>query len=250
MDYYTRLGVARTATSEEIAKAYRKLAFKYHPDRNPGDNESCETFKQVAEAYEVLTDDVKRATYNRQGYVGRRPPSPPPPPPPKKEKKPEPPPPKQNVHVDPNEIKCTYFGGSLTGRNVMTNLYLTKEQMRLGGKFEVHIRKREMCLNCHGDGNSNRICQICRGNGRLTHLVMGGNGELAPECRACKGEGILYIPCRHCKGDGVSNWAVRSVKVSIPGSCQIGQQVTVAGEGEMAPLRAPGYLRVVVLEKP
>lgn len=248
MDYYTTLGVARTATPEQIQKAYRKLAMKYHPDRNPGDNEAVEKFKEVAHAYEVLIDDVMRATYDRQGYVGRRPPSPPPPPP-KKEKKAEPPP-KTHVHVNPDEIKCSYFGGATTGRNVLTHLYLTKDQMRMGGKHEVHVKKREMCGNCNGDGNSNRVCQICRGSGRLTHLVYGGFREMAPECQMCKGEGIIYVPCRQCKGDGVALWGIRSVTVSIPSNCQSGQQITVAGEGELAPLKSPGYLRVVVLEKP
>lgn len=248
MDYYTRLGVARTAAPEEIQKAYRRLAFKHHPDRNPGDAEAVETFKQVAEAYEVLQDDVKRATYDRQGYVGRRPPPSPPPPPPKKPPKPEP---KkyQHVHVDPKEVQCSYFGGNTTGRNIMTHLYLTKEQMQLGGKFEVHVKKREACVNCHGDGNSNRVCQICRGDGRLTHLVIGGNREMAPECHMCKGEGIIYVPCRQCGGQGVNLWALRSVFIPVPSNCKTGQQITVVGEGEVAPLKSPGYLRVVVLEK-
>jgi molecular chaperone DnaJ len=245
MDYYTKLGVARTATPEEIQKAYRRLAFKHHPDRNPGDAQAVETFKQVAEAYEVLQDDVKRATYDRQGYVGRRPPPSPPPSKPKPKPAP-PPPPTKHPHDD---IQCSYFGGNTTGRNIMTHLYLTKEQMQAGGQFCVWIKKREACMNCHGDGNGNRICQICRGNGRLTHLVVGGNREMAPECHMCKGEGIIFVPCRHCKGQGVSQWTVKSVFPTVPPNCQAGQQITVIGEGEVAPLKSPGYLRVVVLEK-
>jgi molecular chaperone DnaJ len=245
MDYYTRLGVARSAAPEEISRAYRKLAMKYHPDRNPGDTDACEQFKQVASAYEVLSDNVKRATYDRQGYVGRRPPTPPPSK--KKETKKDEPPPKP--HVNPDTIHCSYFGGSLTGRNIMTHLYLTKDQMKTGGKHEVHIKKREMCSNCLGDGNKNKICQSCRGRGRLTHLIVGGNWEMAPECNMCKGEGVVFTPCRQCKGEGVNFWSIRGVTLSVPANCQIGQQVTVAGEGEVAPLKPPGYLRVVVLEK-
>jgi len=156
MDYYERLGVSRTATEEEIKKAYRTLAKQYHPDRNPGDKAAEETFKKVQEAYDTLSDFQKRAIYN-----GRMPPPP----------KPKQPKPKtedpikevakeewswftgEEINQPPSQaqldaIQCSFFGGDTTGRNILTHLFLTKDDMQSGGHAVVKIKKRELCKKC------------------------------------------------------------------------------------------------------
>lgn len=254
MDFYQLMGVERTATDEQIQKAYRKLAMKYHPDRNPGDDAAVEMFKKVSEAYEVLSDPTKRSTYDRQGYVGRRPPSPPPPP------KQEPAKPKTKedferekaeekrkkraaagdpgafTQADLDAIQCTYFGGGDRGRSIQMQMKLTPSEMKNGGHKMVPVKRRTMCRSCVGDGNVMKSCPACRGN----------RPDVA-WCQKCEGMGAVQTQCPTCKGEGVSPWTIAEVRVVWSAGVQPGHMINVLGEGEFAPGKPPGNLRVVVV---
>jgi molecular chaperone DnaJ len=245
MDYYTRLGVSREATEEEIKKHYRKLAMQFHPDRNPGDKDAETTFKEVQEAYDVLSDTDKRSQYDRQGYVGRRPPTPPKPP----SKKPEPKtkedfekeraktekkanPPEQDL----DSIKCTFWGGGSTGRNIMVQLKLSPAEMKRGGTKFVTIKKRDLCKKCIGDGEAMRMCPACHG----TRPDVGW-------CQTCEGIGALPDKCTMCNGEGVKEWMTEEVKITFSPNIQVGHSITILGAGEAAPRKPPGQVRVVII---
>jgi molecular chaperone DnaJ len=255
-DYYKILGVEKSASKDEIKKAYRTLAKQYHPDRNPGDKGAEETFKKVQEAYDTLSDIQKRAIYN-----GRTPTPPQP-------KKPKPPPPKtediftdftkeewswatgENINKEPPQaeldaIQCSFFGGDTTGKNILVHLFLTRDEMQLGGHASVKIKKRELCRKCVGDGVEKRVCPSCNGSGRQSRLGFGP----ALACKRCEAVGAIDYPCQKCLGDGVKHWSIKEVKVMYPKDSQSGQQITIMGEGEHKPMKMPGYLRVVLLEK-
>jgi molecular chaperone DnaJ len=250
MDHYTFMGVARTATSDEIQKAYRKLAKTYHPDRNPGDKEAEANFKLLSAAYEVLSDPTKRAEYDRQGHVGRRPQAPPKPEPPKE----EPSKPKTDEDFrkertdserrknptpdDLAQIRVDYFGGAGTGRNIQVQLKLSPAEMKKGGKHEVLVKNRDFCGRCVGDGKSLISCPACNG-----HRPDVGY------CPKCDGMGAEYKQCTTCGGSGLGKWIIKSVTVYVSPNVQPGHSIKILGEGEHAPFKAPGHLRVVVVPK-
>ncbi len=198
--YYETLGVTKASPPEEIQKRYRKLAKEFHPDRNPGDDKATVRYREVSEAYEVLSDPILRSQYDLQGYVGRRRPSPPPQHPhqqyrPRKEKpkKPERPPSEwhmKHVHVFTKEeldaVKCQFFGGSdriLLGRNILVTLVIKRNE--LGKTFTVPIKKRRDVISCEA-GNREEIenwtienlaVTVPRDHQSGTHLVFRGKGE-------------------------------------------------------------------------
>lgn len=240
MDHYTILEVDRSATPDDIKKAYRKQAMKYHPDRNPGDPDADTKFKQVQSAYDTLHDEDKKRVYDHSNIHT-------PVHSPKKEENfnwfSE-----RQVPIDDlNKIQCSFFGGESTGRNIQTHLYLDKEQMRTGGTATVTIKKRKLCSKCVGDGSENKICTQCHGSGRLTKMSQ--YGYASPPCHKCKAVGHIPYPCKDCSGAGVKNWLVKDVRVAFPKDSKSGQQITILGEGEHKPLKMPGYLRIVLLEK-
>ena len=241
-DYYEVLGINKDASAEEIKKAYRKAALKYHPDRNPGNKEAEEKFKEVGEAYEVLSDEEKRQRYDQFGFAG----------------------------VDPNfgggsggayggagfggfgdfsdlgDIFGDFFGGGRSrgsqqsaprrGENVMTRLELTFEEAAFGCEKEVAAQRIENCAVCHGTGSSDGVietCQQCRGTGqvRTVQNFMGMQMQSSTTCPACNGRGkIIKTPCSTCKGKGKVRRTNR-VKVKIPAGVDDGQSVRVRGEG-------------------
>jgi len=240
-DYYEVLGVKKDASAEEIKKAYRKSAMKYHPDRNPGDKEAEEKFKEVGEAYEVLSDEEKRARYDQYGFAG----------------------------VDPNfgagggyggggfggfgdfgdlgDIFGEFFGGGGSrrgsqqtaprrGENVLSRLELTFEEAAFGCEKEVATQRIENCAACHGTGSADGVietCQQCRGTGqvRTVQNFMGMQMQSSTTCPACSGRGkIIKTPCTTCKGKGKVRRTNR-VKVKIPAGVDAGQSVRVRGEG-------------------
>ena len=242
-DYYEVLGVEKGASAEEIKKAYRKSAMKYHPDRNPGDKEAEEKFKELGEAYEVLSDDDKRARYDQFGFAG----------------------------VDPNygggagygggfgggfggfgdfgdlgDIFGSFFGGGGSrrstqnaprrGENVGVRLDLTFEEAAFGCEKEVSAQRIENCSACSGSGSADgaiETCPQCRGSGQIRTVqnIMGMQMQSQTTCPSCSGRGkIVKNPCTTCRGKGKVRRTQR-VKVKIPAGVDAGQTVRMRGEG-------------------
>ena len=242
-DYYEVLGVNKGASAEEIKKAYRKAAMKYHPDRNPGDKTAEEKFKECGEAYEVLSDDSKRQRYDQFGFAG----------------------------VDPNygaggngpygaggfsgfgdfgdlgDIFGEFFGGGSRsrassqnaprrGENVMSHLELTFEEAAFGCEKEVATQRIENCAVCNGSGSSDGVIETCtqcggRGQVRSVQNFMGMQMQSTTTCPSCNGRGkMVKNPCTTCKGKGKVRKTNR-VKVKIPAGVDAGQSVRVRGEG-------------------
>jgi len=246
-DYYEVLGVEKGASAEEIKKSYRKKAMKYHPDRNPGDKEAEEKFKELGEAYEVLSDDDKRARYDQFGFAG----------------------------VDPNygagqggygggfggfgggfggfgdfgDIFGDLFGGGSTrranaqsvprrGDNVGARLELSFEEAAFGVEKEVTFPRIENCAACSGTGSADGVietCANCRGTGqvRTTQSFMGMTMQSTSECPHCSGRGkIIKNPCNTCRGKGKVR-RNHKVKVKIPAGIDMGQSIRAGGEGNV-----------------
>ena len=243
-DYYEVLGVQKSASAEEIKKAYRKAAMKYHPDRNPGDKEAEAKFKEVGEAYEVLSDDSKRQRYDQFGFAG----------------------------VDPSyggggngpygagfsgfgdfgdfgDIFGEFFGGGRSsrqsaqnaprrGENIMSHLELTFEEAAFGCEKEVATQRIENCAVCNGSGSSDGVIETCtqcggRGQVRSVQNFMGMQMQSTTTCPMCSGRGkIVKNPCNTCKGKGKVRKTNR-VKVKIPAGVDAGQSVRVRGEGNV-----------------
>ena len=237
-DYYQVLGVDKSASADDIKKAYRKLAMKYHPDRNPGDKSAEEKFKEVGEAYEVLSDADKRSRYDSYGFAG----------------------------VDPNfnpnaggfgggfggagfdfgDIFGDFFGGGSSrsasqnaprrGENVMARLELTFEEAAFGCEKEVSAPRIENCPNCHGTGSADgqiETCSRCHGTGQeqVVQSFMGMRMQTATTCSQCGGRGkIIKTPCSTCKGKGKVRKNNR-VKVTVPAGIDNGQTLRVRSEG-------------------
>ena len=236
-DYYEVLGVEKGASAEEIKKAYRKSAMKYHPDRNPGDKTAEEKFKELGEAYEVLSDDEKRARYDQYGHAG----------------------------VDPNfgaggfngggfggfggfdfgDIFGEFFGGGrrsstqnvpMRGENVGVRLEVTFEEAAFGTEKQVSAQRIENCSACSGTGSADgsvETCSYCRGAGqvRTTRNVMGMTMQTTSECPQCGGRGkVIKNPCNTCRGKGKVR-RTQKINVKIPAGVDHGQSVRVRGEG-------------------
>ena len=239
-DYYEVLGVEKGASAEEIKKAYRKKAMQFHPDRNPGDKTAEEKFKEVGEAYEVLSDDDKRARYDQFGFQG----------------------------VDPNfgggagfdggfggfggfgdlgDIFGEFFGGGSgrraaaqnaprRGENVGARLDLTFEEAAFGCEKEVSAQRIENCASCNGSGSADGVietCSQCRGTGQIRTVqnFMGMQMQSNTVCPSCNGRGkMVKTPCNTCKGKGKVR-RTQKIKVKVPAGVDDGQSVRVRGEG-------------------
>jgi len=250
-DYYEILGVPRNTTAEQIKKAYRQMALKYHPDRNPNNKEAEELFKEAAEAYEVLSDTEKRARYDRFGHEGVR-----------------------TAfgsggfswsdfhHFgDFEDILGSLFGSFFgmggerqarqvyRGRDLRVNLEMTLEQVLTGKQADLELTRLEACEHCRGSGakpgTSPTTCPRCRGTGQVTYSR--GFFRLASTCDYCEGEGIhIDSPCPQCDGRGRVNRRV-NIKITIPPGADSGLQLRLAGEGETGIRGGPrGDLYVVI----
>ena len=240
-DYYEVLGVDKNASADEIKKAYRKSAMKYHPDRNPGDKEAEEKFKELGEAYEVLSDDEKRSRYDQFGFAG----------------------------VDPNygggaggygggfggfggfdfgDIFGDFFGGGgrrqnaqtapRRGENVGARLELTFEEAAFGAEKEVAAQRIENCAVCNGSGSADgqiETCSQCRGTGQIRTVqnIMGMQMQSTTTCPQCSGRGkIVKNPCNTCRGKGKVR-RTQKIKVKVPAGVDDGQTVRLRGEGSV-----------------
>jgi len=249
-DYYEVLSVSKTADGETIKRAYRKLAMKYHPDRNPGDAEAETAFKECAEAYEVLSDDTKRAQYDRYGHAGLKGQAG-----------------HDFSHMDAGDIFSMFeeiFGGGGGGRrrqrnaprrgySLETQIELTLEDVLSGVEREIEFTRQDTCEACNGSGakpDAKPItCPTCDGQGQVAQAGLGGMFRMVTTCPTCGGSGKVLRDedvCPACQGSGHVP-KKRKLSVKIPAGIQDGQAVRVPGEGEPGERGGPrGDLHVVV----
>ncbi len=238
-DYYEVLGVQRNASEKDIASAYRKLAIKYHPDSNPGDENATEKFKEAAEAYEVLSDREKRARYDQYGHAGVE----------------------QGVHHyhDVEEIFEAFgdiFGGSIfgdlfgggrrrrrhrRGADIRCDVTLTLEEAYRGITKTVQFSRSKQCDTCSGSGSEpgsgRETCRRCGGHGQVVQSA--GFVRVQTTCPACQGAGSLITnPCDNCRGHGFVAGSVK-LDVVIPPGVDNGMRVRLGGEGEPSPDGGP-----------
>jgi molecular chaperone DnaJ len=250
-DYYDVLGVSKGATKDDLKKAYRTLAMKYHPDRNPGDAAAEESFKEISQAYDILIDPEKRAAYDRYGYAAFQSPGGGP---------------GAGFH-DPFDLFREvfgsggggifehFFGGSgggadqARGADLRYDLEIKLEEAARGVEKEIEIRKTGRCSACGGSGGGPgahlHTCPTCRGRGQVS--ATRGFFQVAQPCPRCHGAGEMFDhPCKVCRGDGRAEITTR-IKLKIPAGIEDGSRLRSGGNGE-AGLRgaASGDLYVVV----
>ncbi|MBI3000996.1 MAG: molecular chaperone DnaJ [Deltaproteobacteria bacterium] len=246
-DYYEVLGVNRGTSEEEIKKAYRKLALKYHPDRNPGNKDAEERFKELSEAYQVLTDPEKRAQYDQFGHAafgdggpfrggfdftsGF-----------------------EDIFGD---IFGEFFGtgtgrrrGRVRGDDLRYNLDITFEEAVFGTEKKIKVPRQGPCDTCHGSGckpgTSPRTCPTCRGRGQVSFQQ--GFFNVSRTCTQCRGEGtIISDACGSCNGQGRVR-KFHSLSVKIPPGVDTGSRLKLRGEGESGISGGPGGDLYVVIQ--
>jgi molecular chaperone DnaJ len=248
-DYYEILGVERSAANGEIASAYRRLAVKYHPDKNPGDQEAIDRFKEAAEAFEVLNDPDKRARYDRYGHAGLNG--------------------QFGAHhfTDVEDIFSAFgdlfgdlFGGRnrnrpRKGRDVRCDVTLTLKEAAHGVKKTVQFQRHDRCQKCDGSGaaagSRRETCSYCRGQGRV--IQSAGIVRIQTTCPSCHGEGsVIKQPCTACRGSGQVLKKVVT-EVEIPAGVDDEMRVRIAGQGEPSPNGGPPgdcYCFISVLPHP
>ncbi len=224
-DYYAVLGVSRDASQEEIKKAYRKLALKYHPDKNPNDPSAEERFKEINEAYAVLSDPEQRSRYDRFGTAD----------------------PRQAHPADPGvgdlfDLLGQMFGFNVTGRgragprrgeDLETVVTISLEQAAKGGEVEVRYRRLVLCEACGGAGGKRQTCPTCGGAGRVRQVQQSIFGQFVTEtaCPHCRGRGyLLSETCPTCGGKGRLEKEER-IKVTLPAGMDEDDLLRVAGAG-------------------
>jgi molecular chaperone DnaJ len=229
-DYYEVLGVRKDADAEEIKRAYRKLAMQYHPDRNAGDTEAQEKFREAAEAYDVLHDQAKRQRYDRYGHAGMQDMGGP-----------------NFANADSvfdlfGDIFGEMFGGRQgggrrgpqSGRDLQVGIEITLEEAFKGTTKTITIPREELCNECSGrgarKGTEPAVCRRCNGQGVVA--INQGFFRVQQTCRSCGGQGrVITDPCEACHGHGRIE-VRRSVEVSVPPGADTGTRIRYQGEGE------------------
>ncbi len=254
IDYYKLLGVSRNSDTNEIKKAYRKLAMQYHPDKNPGDKKAEDQFKEISEAYAVLSDPQKRRQYDQFGKAGMRgaggfggf----------------------EGGFVDPFDIFREVFGGgfgdifgmggssrrrsvSKKGADLHIRLKMTLEEIHTGVKKKIKIKKYIPCETCKGSGASPGTsfvtCQSCQGRGEVAYRQ--GFFTVTQTCQTCYGEGkIVEKPCSTCNGVGRIR-GDSTIEVEIPAGVAEGQYLTIRNAGNIGPNGGPSGDVIVVIEE-
>ncbi|GHV94304.1 chaperone protein DnaJ [Spirochaetia bacterium] len=259
-DYYEVLGVQKNASKDDIKKAYRKLAIQYHPDKNPGNKEAEEKFKEATEAYEVLADDQKKAAYDQFGFAGvegmgggqqdysqvfRG---------------------FEDIFGDFSGIFDTFFGGNRgfrgsgggqggvrQGANLRYDIEIPFKDAVFGTKVEIQYSRNESCPVCKGSGAANgagrKTCPTCQGSGQVRHSQ--GFFSVASTCHSCGGEGyVIEQPCRECGGSGAQKKR-QKIMVTIPAGVENGKRVVIPRQGDAGPNGGPaGDLYVFIRIKP
>lgn len=252
-DYYEVLGVSKSASDQDIKQAYRKLALKFHPDKNKGNAEAEEKFKEATEAYEVLRDPKKRASYDKYGHEGI-----------------------SGIDgfgrgaysdfsdifgdFDFGDIFEGFFGSSMgggrsrskrtrRGSDLKYDLSVTLEEAASGKEVSLDIPRNETCEPCSGTGSSAgskpTTCPVCGGTGQVRQTQ--GFFSITQPCYRCRGEGrIITSPCKSCGGSGLQQ-KNRKISVKIPAGVESGSRLKITGEGEHGPNSGPrGDLYVVI----
>ena len=261
-DYYEVLGVSKNASADEIKKAYRKLAIKYHPDKNPDDKASEDKFKEAAEAYEVLSNPEKKQRYDQFGHQGvgggaggfggggmNM----------------------DDIFEHFGDIFGGAFGGGFSGggrrgggggrrvnkgTNLRIKVKLTLEEILNGAKKKIKVNKYNPCEPCNGSGaedGSFSTCSTCKGTGQVTRITntILGQMQTSSTCPSCSGEGrSISNKCKSCYGDGIVR-GEEVIEIDIPAGVAEGMQLSVRGKGNAGPRSGvPGDLLVVIEETP
>ena len=264
-DYYEILGVSKSASADEIKKAYRKVAMQYHPDRNPGDNTAEEKFKEAAEAYEILSDSDKRAQYDRFGHNAFGPgrggggfSS-------------------HGMNMDDifsqfgdifgDDMFGSFFSGGsrrssgggrrgVRGSNLRVKIKVNYEEIAKGTSKTIKVKKYITCNTCGGSGakdkKSSQTCKTCGGNGQVRRVqnTFLGQMQTVTTCPDCNGEGtVITNKCTVCKGDG-RVYGEETVTLEIPAGVQEGMQLSMSGKGNMGERGGgPGDLVILIEEE-
>jgi molecular chaperone DnaJ len=260
-DYYEVLGVQKDASKDDIKKAYRKLAIQYHPDKNPGNKEAEEKFKEATEAYEILSDDQKKSAYDQFGFAGI-----------------------EGMNSgghdwsafrgfedifgggDFGSIFDTIFGGGFGGRrssgggpggarqgaNLRYDIEIPFKDAIFGTKVEIQYSRNEGCSACNGTGaakgSSRKTCPTCQGSGQIRHSQ--GFFSVASTCHTCGGEGyVIEQPCRECGGSGAQKKR-QKIMVTIPAGVENGRRIVLSRQGDAGSNGGPtGDLYVIIRVK-
>jgi molecular chaperone DnaJ len=262
-DYYDVLGVSKSASADEIKKAYRKLAIKYHPDKNPDDKAAEDKFKEAAEAYEVLSNTEKKQRYDQFGHAGAG----------------------QGGfgggagHMNMEDIFSqfgdifgggggspfdSFFGGGQStrggrrvarGSNLRIKVKLTLEEIAKGVEKKIKVNKQVVCQSCSGSGAKDKssvsTCRTCNGSGavrRVTNTIL-GQMQTTSTCPTCNGEGSeITAKCGTCHGEGLSR-GEETISIQIPAGVSEGMQLSMSGKGNAAPRGGvPGDLIILIEE--
>ena len=267
-DYYEVLGVSKNASEDEIKKAYRKLAFKYHPDKNKGDKAAEEKFKEASEAYEILSDAKKRKTFDQYGHTGLngafgqgdfnmndffR-----------------------HHQTDLGDVFSQIFGGgsifedffdfggtsrrggrqrAQRGNDLQIRLKLTIEEIAKGTPKKIKVKRKDVCNSCGGTGartGSMKTCSSCAGRGQVRQVSHSLFGQVVnvTTCPQCNGTGtVVSDPCRSCGGDGRAT-SETTISVDIPAGVSEGNYIPIHGKGDVGPNNGPaGDLIVIITEQ-
>ena len=261
-DFYEILGVSKSASADEIKKAYRKVAMQFHPDRNPGDKPSEEKFKEAAEAYEILSDQDKRAQYDRfghsafgqgrgggGGFGGMN---------------------TEDIFsqfgdVFGDDMFGNFFGGGgrsrggrskgVRGSNLRIKIKVNFEEIAKGATKTVKVKKYVLCSTCNGSGakdkNSMQTCGTCGGNGQVRRVqnTFLGQMQTVTTCPACNGEGsTITNKCTACKGEG-RVYGEETVTLDIPAGVQDGMQLSMSGKGNTGERGGPAGDLIILIEE-
>jgi molecular chaperone DnaJ len=251
-DYYEVLEVSKTSTVDEIKRAYRKAAHKYHPDKNPGDAAAEVKFKECAEAYEVLSDPDKRSRYDQYGHEGLRGTTM-----------------HDYSHMDVSSIEdlfSAFFGGGrqrggggpgsrqTRGYDLETQVQISLQDVAKGTEREIDFTRQDICQTCGGDGakpgTKRKTCRTCGGRGQVAQRGFGGMFQMVTTCPHCMGQGsTVDTPCPTCDGSGRTPQK-RTLSVKIPPGVHDGQSLVVRGEGEPGEHGGPrGNLHIYIRVK-